>query len=177
MPGLTGPIQGFQGVGTSEVSTSEKNLLGTIGYERGNPANVYLFVRFDTAVVAGEMVAIDQNFLATQLTSTSVGRVGVVQSAASSSNYGWVQIRGTSTIAAGTSGMTSAMIAFAPATTDHGHFDGAPAATTTAIKIIYGLIPRSAGSCTTTHTDLSRVTVQLIDPYVLPLAQKPALTT
>jgi len=74
--------------------------LGTIGF-KGNAALGYQFVRANGALVIGDVVGIDENYDATQVTTTTsapaAGQglpVGVVVATLADNEYGWVQVKG-----------------------------------------------------------------------------------
>jgi hypothetical protein len=105
---------------TSEVDSTQKIKLGSRGYDVDG--NEVVYVDFQESCIAGEWVAIDSGYLATQLTAASRGPVGVVVGTVSASDrFGWVMIRGIHTAAWATSGATTVDPVVVAATTDLGH--------------------------------------------------------
>lgn len=135
---------------TSETqATSEfRGPYGQKFYDPANPMDAYRLVDCQEAFVVGEIVVIDQDGLATQITSTSIGQVGVVCATVSGSDTAaWVQVEGESATAILTSGVTTAGFLFAPATTDGGYLD---LLTSTDANVVHGARCISAPSTATT---------------------------
>jgi hypothetical protein len=111
---------------TSETfATSEyRGPFGVAFSDPDSPQDVYMLVNFQEAAVIGEFVVVDESGLATQVGSTSYGQLGIVKATVSGSDYaGYVQIEGENAEAILTSGCTTALLLFAPATTDAGYLD------------------------------------------------------
>jgi hypothetical protein len=111
---------------TSETfATSEyRGPFGVAFNDPDSPQDVYMLVNFQESAVVGEFVVIDENGLATQVGSTSYGLLGIVKATVSGSDTAaWVQIEGENAEAILTSGCTTALLLFAPATTDAGYLD------------------------------------------------------
>src|SRR5688572_24600587 len=105
---------------TTVIDTSAYNKLGTRA--RDNDGNEYVYVDFQESCIAGEWVSFTSAFAASQLTSTSVGWVGVVIGTVSASDrFGWVQVYGVHSAAWATSGSSSGFPVVIAATTDLGH--------------------------------------------------------
>ena len=97
MAHLTGSIVFPHPTSGSVVASSSAPPLVPFGTEAADAAgNRYLYVDFGQALAIGELCGINESWLATELLTTSRGRVGVVVSTISSSDYGgWVQVFGT----------------------------------------------------------------------------------
>ncbi len=111
---------------TSETkATSEyTGVFGAVFEDPSNPTDKYMLVDCQAAFVVGEVVVIDSTGLATRLTDTSVGRVGVIVATVSGSDTAaWAQVEGANATAIMTSGVTSALFLQASATTDGGYLD------------------------------------------------------
>lgn len=163
-------LRGLQGApdATSEVHSTAQLQLGTFAVDGSN--NIYVYVDFQESMVAGEVVVIDTNWAASQITNTSKGWVGVVIGTVSASDrYGWAQIYGVHTAALATSGVTSGGALIVSATTDTGHFDEG---TTSAGVFVFGAWSLSAASTATTTVVPASISVQLNFPYVLGYSQE-----
>ena len=150
---------------TSEVHSSQAERLGQLAMD--SDGNIYQYVDFQEACVAGEWVAYGGDFLASQLTNTSRGWIGVVVGTVSASDrFGWVQVYGRHTAALGSSDVTSGGTLIASATTATG---GVYPATTTVGVVIYGAVARSApDTCASTalSADAAPFTVDLNFPFI-----------
>lgn len=93
MAHLTGPV-GFPGQTSQTFGTSDPKLaLGTRA--RDVSGNEYVYVDFQAPAVVGEVFAISSSFTATDVTTATVGPVGiVVASSVTSDSCGWLQIYG-----------------------------------------------------------------------------------
>jgi len=93
MAHLTGPV-GYPTQTSETLGTSDPKLaLGTRA--RDASGNEYVYVDFQAAAVVGEVFAISSTFTATDVTTSTVGPVGiVVASAVTSDSCGWLQIYG-----------------------------------------------------------------------------------
>lgn len=166
---------------TSEVWSDASKLppLGTRGFDASG--NEYVLVDFGSSQKAtgffkGEWVVFDQNFLATSLSKTSRGFVGIVMAGTTAAatltttnRYGWVQVYGICTFALGTTDLTSAAPVIVPVTSDLGYLElGTTSADT--LVALYGVAVRSApDSCASTALGTSALaapcTVQLNYPF------------
>jgi len=167
---------------TSEVF-SDASKIPALGTRcRDHQGNEYVLVDFGasqptTGFQGGEFVSFDHNYLATRITTTSRGWVGVIMAArgvtgtiTTTNRYGWVQVYGINTFAWGSSDITSLTMLFVPATTDLGYLGSALVATTVMLAI-YGVIARTApDTCASTALSTSALaapfTVQLNYPFV-----------
>ena len=118
MAHLSGSI-GYPGQ-TSELGYSSgaslKIPLGTRA--RDGAGNEYIYLDYNAAKAAGEIVSWDGSYLASAVGATTVGPIGVVCGEASSSDLaGWVQIYGYCANLLASSSLTSGFLA-AGATTD-----------------------------------------------------------
>ena len=142
--------------------------------------NQYQLVDFQQAVVAGEWVSIDSANLATRLTATAHGRVGIACGAATSSDTkGFVQIYGLFTGAAGTSNVaTSNLLTPNASWCDIGVVDGLPTSSAGGVQIFNAFAFTNADSATTspassfvtaagTSSTAMGFSVWLAYPYVL----------
>lgn len=145
---LTGPVTaGFDG-NTSEVSDAQKGYLGMRGFDTAG--NEYVYVDFQESFVNGEWVSFNGNFQASQLGSSSLGYVGLVQATVSASDrFGWVMVRGASSFALATSGSSGGFPTVVAATTDLGSIatDGTSAQS---VYISGILITTSPDTCAST---------------------------
>lgn len=117
---LTGPMTGGFDGNSSEISDTQRGRLGHRAYDEAG--NEYVYVDFQESFIRGEWVQFDVAYLATQLTATSRGYVGVVDGTVSASDrFGYVMVRGIHTAAWATSGATTADPVVVAATTDLGH--------------------------------------------------------
>lgn len=107
------------------LATSEyRGPFGSVYYDPDNPQDAYMLVNCQEAFVVGESVVIDESGLATQISSTSYGQYGVIVATVSGSDTAaWAQIEGENAAAILTSGCTTGLFVFAPATTDGGYLD------------------------------------------------------
>lgn len=93
MAHLTGAV-GYHAQTSETIGSSDPKLaLGTRA--RDANGNEFVYVDFQAAFTAGEVVAISTTFTATDVTTATVGPIGVTCSTASSDTCGWVQIYGT----------------------------------------------------------------------------------
>jgi hypothetical protein len=138
--------------------------------------NEFILVDCQEAFIAGEVCVIGPDWQASQVTSTSRGRVGVICSAPTASDtYAFAQVFGTYSGALATSGVTSAGLLFAPVTTDGGYFDQG---TTTTANTVHGAWSRSAASTATSPAaGGALIDVQLNYPYVLGIADAILMTS
>ena len=114
---------------TTVVDSTQAQKLGMRAYDVDG--NEYVYVDFQESFIAGEWACFDNAYLATQLTATSRGFVGVVIGVVSASDrFGWVQVRGVHTSAWATSGATTIEAVIVAATTDLGHVSTATSADT-----------------------------------------------
>jgi hypothetical protein len=132
--------------------------------------NVYIYCDFQETFIAGEWAAISSTYLATQITSTTRGWVGVVVGVVSASDRaGWVQVYGIHSAAWATSDSSSGFPAIVAATTDLGTIttDGTSANT---IGIQGVLVASSPDTCASTALSTSALaapcTVILNYPFV-----------
>jgi hypothetical protein len=120
--------------------------------------NIYVYVDFQQALVRGEFISFDSGFLATRLTTTSRGWVGVVVGTVSASDrFGWVQVWGTNTAAIMTSGSSSGFPAILVATTDLGAVDTLGTSVDASIAITGILVSGSPDTCASTDLSSSSV--------------------
>lgn len=151
---------------TSDVDSTQQTVFGSLGID--SDKNLYMYVDFQESFIAGEVVVVNHSYAATQITSTSIGWVGIVVGTVSASDrFGWVQIYGVHTAALGTSGITSGSPLVISATSSVGHFD---AMTSGVHLIVHGAWARTAGETATSPVassdDVGLITVQLNFPYV-----------
>lgn len=161
-----GPIA-FHGA-TTVVDSSAAQKVGTRAFDVDG--NEYVYVDFQESCIAGEWVSFDSTYLATQLTSTSRGFVGVVIGTVSASDrFGWVQVRGVHTAAWATSGATTVEAVIIAATTDLGHVSTATSADT-GIAVFGAHVASAPDTCASTALSTSAVaapcTVILNYPFV-----------
>lgn len=163
---------------TSVVKTTSEHGGAGLGQRFSDKdGNEFILVDCQEAMLAGEVVVIGPDWNASQITSTSRGRVGVVCAATSASDtYAFVQVYGTFSGALCTSGVTSAGLLFAPVTTDAGAFDQG---TTTTGNTIHGAWSRTAASTATSPGGfvLALTDVQLNYPFVLGVADAILMTS
>lgn len=118
MAELTGlPIAVAGNTGLTESTQSQT--LGILAWD--GAGNGYRYVKFAGAYITGEVVYMDNAWLATRLTNTSRGFVGIVMANQTANYYGWVQVFGVNTFVWADTGCTTADPVIAPATTDLGH--------------------------------------------------------
>lgn len=124
---------------------------GPFGYtfsDPSNPLNVYMLVDCQEAFVIGEAVAIAADGTASQVTSSSKGLLGFITATVSGSDTAaFAQIEGSVDFAILTSGVTTAALLYAPATTDGGYLD---ILTTTDANVAAGATCTAAPSTATT---------------------------
>lgn len=172
MAHLTGAIGYDQTsvVHTNTTTAPAPIALGTRA--RDVSGNEYIYVDFNAAKAAGEIVTWDANFLASACGATTVGFIGVVVAEASSSDKaGWVQIYGINTnVLAGTS-LTSGFLQVG-ATTD-GYSVPVIAASTGMGYAIVGMnavtscsTATSPGYASTASSILGVFTARLNYPYI-----------
>lgn len=179
MANLHASIQAFHNP-TSEVNSTKQIELGSLGQD--NAGNVYLYVDFQQALAAGEVVVYDEAFLATNATGTSVGPLGIVIGTVSASDrFGWILIKGSHTAVLASSNVRdNGALMILPGTTNVGSLADFAAISTgsasDAGNIVYGMFPRSATGTTGTTfvagdgssmTSSGIVTVQLNYPFVI----------
>ncbi len=180
MGNITGRAGAAMGGATSELFSDASKIpqLGTRATD--DSGNEFILVDFGSSQPAtgfhyGEYVSFDQNYLATRITTTSRGWVGVVMAGAGANTitttlrYGWVQVYGINTFTWGTSDVTSATMLYVVATTDIGYLQGL--ATTTDVLGIFGVRAVSAAdSCASTALSTSSLaapfSAQLTYPFV-----------
>lgn len=153
---------------TSEV-VATSIYTGPFGRRRVDPGSgkEYILCDAQEAFDAGEWAVINASGQASQLTSTSKGRIGIVVAAASTSdNAIWVQVVGEYSGGYCTSAVTSAGIIIAPATTDVGQVTEL---TTAGGNVIFGATATSPGVSTVSPTTFgtNTATFYLFNPYVL----------
>jgi len=173
MAQLTQRPMAFHGA-TSIVDSTQHPPLGTIGTDTNGYE--YIYVDFQAAFIIGELVAYDEDYLATFLTSTSIGPVGVVCGTVSASDrFGWAMIKGKATSVVGTSNITDGGLLMGGAGTTGAGLANAYLQASDAGNIIYNAIARSAGTSATSFvvgdgsTQGSTFTMQLNYPFVLGL--------
>jgi hypothetical protein len=164
---------------TSELFSSVFLPLGTRATDVNG--NEYIFVDFGaapsaTGFVYGSWVQFDHNFLATILTTTARGWVGIVtsgsagQTVSATLRYGWVQIYGIHTGALGTSGVTTADGLIAVVTTDVGYVDKSTSTETSNFALFNALARTAPNTCASTATGTSALvapfTAQLNYPFM-----------
>ncbi len=111
---------------TSETQATSiyTGVVGAVLIDPNNPRDSYMLVDCQESFVVGEIVVIDKDALASQVTNTSVGQLGMVVATVSGSDTAaWVQVTGEWSNALVTSGVTTAALLIAPATTDGGYLD------------------------------------------------------
>lgn len=109
---------------TSETRPTSEQLgpFGVVMHDPSNPRNGYMLVNCQEAFEVGEVVCIDQDGLATQIGSNSVGQVGMIVATVSGSDTAaWAQVTGELSNAIVTSGVTTGLPLIAPATSDGGY--------------------------------------------------------
>lgn len=93
-------INDITGANPLVIDTVRQHRLGQIG--RGVNGAEWEYVQFgSSSIIAGHVLAIDQNYLATQVTTAASPRgqrCGVAMGTASSGNFGWVQRQGQASI-------------------------------------------------------------------------------
>ena len=158
---------------TSEFRTTSEYGGADLGRQwRDGSGGVFMIVDCQEAFVAGEVVVINADFQASQITSTSRGAVGVIMSTPTASDtYAWAQVYGKNAIAICASGVTSAGELVIAATSDVGYFSEG---TSGSANRVFGALSRSACSTATTpggwgSAPIGLADVQLMFPYVLGL--------
>lgn len=134
---------------TSETKTTTEytGKVGLVFHDPDNPRNKYMLVDCQESFIVGEVVVIDQDGNASQITSTSRGVVGVIVATVSASDtVAYAQIAGEASNALVTSGVTTAAMLMAPATTDGGYLD---ILTSTAANAVFGAVAVTAASTAT----------------------------
>ena len=164
---------------TSELFSSVFIPLGTRATDANG--NEYCFVDFGsspsaTGFVYGSWVVFDNAYLATILTTTARGFVGIVmsgsggQTVTATLRYGWVQIYGVHTGALGTSGVTTDTGLIAVVTTDVGYVDKATSTDTTNFALFNAVARTAPNTCASTAIGTSALvapfTAQLNYPFV-----------
>lgn len=153
---------------TSVVDDVQQGKLGRRAYDVDG--NELVYVDFQESCIAGEWVAFDSSYLATQLTAASRGFVGVVVGTVSASDrFGWVMVRGVHTAAWATSGATTVDPVVVAATTDLGHVATGTSADTS-ILITGAHIASAPDTCASTALSTSALaapcTVILNYPFI-----------
>lgn len=153
MPELSGqgPIAhsgATSSVDVNSVASPAPIKFGMKGYDVDG--NEYIYVDFQESFANGEWVAFIGDYKASQLGTSSVGFVGLVQATVSASDRaGWVMVRGVSSTALATSGSSGGFPVVVAATTDLGTIatDGTSA---NLVSISGILITASPDTCATT---------------------------
>lgn len=101
---------------TSIVQSTSPPSLPLGARMRDGQGNEYLFVDFVGSVFGGTPVEIFDDNTAQQLGTTGRGRVGVACGAATSNDFGWVQIYGRALVQLGMSGVSPSDAANGPTT-------------------------------------------------------------
>lgn len=133
-----GPPQTIAPFPTSETKTTTEygGKVGLVFVDPDNPQDKYMLVDCQESFIVGEVVVIDKDGNASQITSTSLGQVGVIVATVSASDtVAYAQIAGELASAVVTSGVTTAAFLIAPATTDMGYLD---ILTTAEANVVYG---------------------------------------
>lgn len=146
--------------------------VGPFGRRFIDPANgnEYLLCDAQEAFDAGEWCVINGSGQASQLTSTSKGRVGIVTAAASSSDLAvWVQVVGQYAGGYCSSAVTTGGMLIAPATTDVGIVTEM---TSTDANVIFGAAATTAAVSTVSPTTFGTCTATfyLNNPWVTGVA-------
>jgi hypothetical protein len=143
------PFPTSETVGTSEY----KGLFGYVFLDPNNPRDKYMLVDCQESLAVGEIVVIDKDGLASQITSSSCGQVGMIVATVSGSDTAaWAQIAGELSNAVVTSGVTTAAFLIAPATTDMGYLD---ILTSAEANVVYGGRAITAASTATSPGGLA----------------------
>jgi hypothetical protein len=154
--------------GATSIAETQVGKLGRIASDVDG--NVYQYVAYGESVIKGEFVVISSAYVATQITSTSRGPVGVVDGDATSDQCGWVMIRGVHSAAWATSGSSSGFPVIAAATTDLGTVDTLGTSVDASFLISGILVASSPDTCASTALGTSAVaapcTVILNYPFV-----------
>lgn len=149
---------------TSEVDSTQHPPLGT--QAKDADGNIYTYVDFQEACVAGEWVTYNSAYAASGMTTTTHGPLGVVIGTVSASDrFGWIQVYGVNSAALGTSSVSTALalILSAPSTDI-----SVPDVATTSLSlesIIQGATAVTAASTATTTVIPASFTVQLNFPF------------
>lgn len=125
MPRLS-PFPAIAPFPTSETqATSEfRGPFGQVFRDPDVPMNAYMLVNCQEAFVIGEVVVINAAGEASQITNNSFGTVGVIVATVSGSDTAaYAQVEGENASTILTSGVTTAGLLFAPATSDGGYLD------------------------------------------------------
>jgi hypothetical protein len=136
MARLGGPLAVAPFATSETQSTTEyTGKLGVVFTDPDNPLNKYMLVDCQESFIVGEIVVVDGSGLATPISATSVGQVGMVVATVSGSDTAaWVQITGLLEDAICTSGVTTAAFLIG-ITTGGGSFD---VLTSTEANVVYG---------------------------------------
>lgn len=121
-----GPPVGIAPFPTSETKTTTEyaGRLGCVFVDPDNPLNSYMLVDCQESFLVGEYVVIDGSGLASQITSTSVGQVGMIVATVSGSDtVAYAQVTGLFSNSIVSSGVTTAAGLIAGPTTDGGYLD------------------------------------------------------
>ena len=158
---------------TTVATTDALIALGTRA--RDAAGNEYIYVSFSETLTAGGWVNI-RNGIATRMSATSKGPVGIVITSVTSLDNGWVQIYGvydTAQIQSDGSEATSAYVLGGSADTSEPHAF-ASSVSTLAPNLIQGAWILAAASTATTLSSSAHsgctVQVQLNDPFTLGFA-------
>jgi len=140
---------------------------------RDESGNEYIYVDFQAAAIEGEVFAISSTFTATDVTTATVGAIGLVCGTVSSDTCGWLQVYGTanalgsSLLVVGAVGLGDTSDGFAyllPYTTALVHVEGLYiVAGSTATSADYG---STAASSTYSSQLAGLVTAQLNYPFI-----------
>lgn len=167
MAHLTGPVAYPGQTSETQPSSEPKIALGTRA--RDAAGNEFIRVDFNALKALGELVTWNTSFLTADLTATSTGPLGVVVSAATSSDlHGWLQIYGYCAHVLAGSG-TSAGAVELGATTDG--YSVPITASTGGVAIISGMTitspvtATSPGEATTASSALGVSTAMLNYPF------------
>lgn len=132
----------------TEPTSSFRGPFGQKFYDPDNPMNAYRLVDCQAAFVVGEIVVISNEGLASRITNSSIGEVGVIVATVSGSDTAaYAQVEGDNATAILTSGVTTAGFLIAPATSDGGYLD---LLTSTEANVVYGARCTAAPSTATT---------------------------
>jgi hypothetical protein len=103
----------------TSVVTGSSALLYPLGTRaRDMDGNEYMYVDFQTAAAEGEVLAISAAYLADNIATATVGRVGIVCATTTSDSYGWVQIYGTAVVQLATTDAAVGAVGLSTGTTD-----------------------------------------------------------
>ena len=162
MANLSGPpISAPFPTSETQATSIYTGKFGIVMHDPANPRDKYMLVDCQESFIVGEVVVIDKDGLASQIGANSVGQVGVVVATVSGSDTAaWVQIAGECSNAVVTSGVTTAGLLIAPATTDMGYLD---ILTTAGGNVVFGGRAITAASTATSPGGLA---LGLSDLYI-----------